>query len=80
MRLPVGSIIILVCGLTALIPGLMVLIGLGAWVHELLDQPAGGLALIGIGMCCVLAAIFPIVATYLTRKEQGKTPFDEADK
>ena len=58
---------------------LLVLFGLGAWVHELLDQPIGGLALIGIGLCCVLAAAFPVVATYLTRKEQGKTPFDEAD-
>ncbi|MDO5640303.1 MAG: hypothetical protein Q4G28_10600 [Neisseria sp.] len=79
MRLPIGSIIILVCGLTALVPGLLVLLGLGSWVHELLDQPIGGWALLGIGMCCVLAAVFPIVATYLTRKEQGKTPFDEAD-
>ena len=79
MRLPVGSIIILVCGLTALIPGLMVLVGLGSWVHEMLDEPIGGIALIAIGMCCVLAAAFPIVATYLTRKVLCITPFDEAD-
>lgn len=79
MRLPIGSIIILICGLTAIIPGLMTLLGLGGWVHELLNQPIGGIALLVIGGACVLAAFFPVVATYLTRKEQGKTPFDEAD-
>lgn len=76
-RLHIGSIIILICGLSAVIPGLMVLFGLGGWVHDLLDQPIGAIALLVIGGSCVLAAFFPLAATYLTRKEMGKTPFEE---
>ncbi|MDO4225938.1 hypothetical protein [Neisseria sp.] len=77
MRLHIGSIIVLICGLTALIPGLMVLFGFGGWVHELLDQPIGAIALLVIGGSCMLAAFFPLLATYLTRREQGKAPFEE---
>ncbi len=77
MRFHIGSIIVLICGLTALIPGLMVLFGFGGWVHDLLDQPIGAIALLVIGGSCMLAAFFPLLATYLTRREQGKTPFEE---
>ncbi len=85
MRFHIGSIIVLICGLTALIPGLMVLFGFGGWVHDLLDQPIGAIALLVIGAIallviggsCMLAAFFPLLATYLTRREQGKTPFEE---
>ncbi|MDO4694085.1 MAG: hypothetical protein Q4A62_05600 [Eikenella sp.] len=80
MRLPVGSVIILICGLCALIPGLMTLLGMGDWIHEVLNQPIGGIALLIIGGCCLLAAFFPLFATYLTRREQGKKPFDEAER
>lgn len=77
MRFHIGSIIVLICGLTALIPGLMVLFGFGGWVHDLLDQPIGAIALLVIGGSCMLAAFFPLLATYLTRREQGKPPFEE---
>lgn len=80
MRFHIGSIIVLICGLTALIPGLMVLFGFGGWVHELLDQPIGAIALLVIGGSCMLAAFFPLLATYLTRREQGKTPFEDDEE
>lgn len=80
MRLHIGSIIVLICGLTALIPGLMVLFGFGGWVHELLDQLIGAIALLVIGGSCMLAAFFPLLATYLTRREQGKTPFEDDEE
>ena len=64
-------------GLSAIIPGLMTLLGMGGWVHELLNQPLGAIALLVIGGSCVLAALFPVFTTYLTRKEMGKTPFEE---
>ncbi|WP_373699253.1 hypothetical protein [Neisseria dentiae] len=77
MRFHIGSIIVLICGLAALIPGLMVLFGYGGWVHDLLDQPIGAIALLVIGGSCMLAAFFPLLATYLTRREQGKPPFED---
>lgn len=77
-RMHIGSIIILICGLSAIIPGMMTLLGMGGWVHELLNQPLGAIALLVIGGSCVLAALFPVfTTTYLTRKEMGKTPFEE---
>lgn len=75
MRFHIGSIIVLICGLTALVPGLMVLFGYGNLIHKLLDQPAGAIALLVIGGSCILAAFFPLIATYLTRKELGQDPF-----
>ena len=41
MRFHIGSLIILICGLCAIIPGIMTLFGEGEWVHELLREPAG---------------------------------------
>lgn len=70
MKFHIGSAVILICGLCALIPGLMVLFGMGQWVHEVLDQPAGGFALIAIGLCCVLAAVFPMLVVVLTKRER----------
>lgn len=70
MRFHIGSVIILFCGLYALIPGILTLLGFGHIVHELLDQPIGGIALIGIGLCCVVAAVFPALVYYLTKRER----------
>lgn len=71
MKFHIGSIIILICGLCALIPGLMVLFGMGGWVHDVLDQPVGGFLLLGIGLCGVLAALAPMLIMFLTKREQG---------
>ncbi|WP_274571137.1 hypothetical protein [Neisseria leonii] len=77
MRLHTGSIIILICGLAALIPGLMTLLGFGEQIHALLDEPIAAVALLAIGVSCLSAALFPLAATYLTRREQGKKTFDD---
>lgn len=74
MKFHIGSIIILICGLCALIPGLMVLFGMGGWVHEVLDQPIGGIALLAIGLCGVLAAVFPLLVKFLTQREHDNRP------
>ena len=79
MRLHIGSIIILICGLAAIIPGIITLFGEGEWVHELLRQPAGAIALLVIGVSCVLAAFFPLLATYLTGREHGDTKLNKKD-
>ena len=78
MRFHIGSLIILICGLSAIIPCIMTLFGEGEWVHELLREPAGAIALLVIGASCLLAAFFPMLAGYLTSREQGESqPKDE---
>ena len=77
MRLHNGSIIVLICGLCAIIPGIMTLFGAGEWVHDLLREPAGAIALLVIGGSCVLAAFFPLLAAYLTRREHEGTALQE---
>lgn len=72
MKLHIGSLIILFCGLCALIPGLLTLLGYGHIIHELLDQPIGGVALVGIGLCGVAAALFPGLIRYLTERERNR--------
>ncbi len=80
MRLHIGSIILLVCGLCAIIPGFMTLFGAGEWIHELLREPAGAIALLVIGCSCVFAALFPLLATFLTRREhQGMSGQEEGN-
>lgn len=70
MRFHIGSIIILVCGLCALVPGLLTVAGYGRLIHELLDQPVGGIALIGIGLCGIGAAVMPMLVYRLTKRER----------
>ncbi|MCP2041599.1 hypothetical protein L1281_002208 [Neisseria sp. HSC-16F19] len=72
MRFHIGSLIMAICGLAALIPGLMTLLGYGHWIHRLLDQPLGAIALLVIGGSCLLAAFFPLLAAHLTRRENER--------
>ena len=69
MRLHIGSGILLACGVCALVPGVMIVLGAGAKIHPLLTDRAAAMAFLVIGASCIFAAFFPKVATYLTRKE-----------
>lgn len=79
MRFHIGTVVMLIFGLCAVIPGVMTLLGKGEWIHDLLRDPAGAIALLAIGGSCLFAAFFPMVVTYLTRKEQGKKPFEDQE-
>lgn len=63
-------LIVALCGLGALIPGLMIVFGFGDWVHDILNEPVAGFALIGIGLCVTLSAVFPILVRLLTEREK----------
>lgn len=69
MKLSVAALILLLMGLACAVPGIVSLAGKGAVLHPLLEQRIAGMALVGIAICCIGGAFFPIVATYLTRRE-----------
>lgn len=56
-------------GLVALVIGLLTLAGWGVHFHKLLGDRLAGIVLVIFGITMLLAACFPFMAYYLTRRE-----------
>jgi hypothetical protein len=68
-RYPLSFIILTALGVLCAIPGLLSLIGFGALIHPILDDPMAGLAFIVSAVALIGSGAFPLVIAKL--KENG---------
>ncbi|MBL8451157.1 MAG: hypothetical protein JNK97_00275 [Zoogloea sp.] len=68
-RLPVGAWLLGIPGLLCLIAGGLLLVGLGADLHPLLQESGAGLVLLVSGVALVGSAAFPLVLAELAAKD-----------
>lgn len=69
-RLPVGAWLLGVPGLLCLVAGGLLLVGLGADLHPLLQESGAGLVLLVSGVALVGSAAFPLVLAELAAKDE----------
>lgn len=69
-RLPVGAWLLGVPGLLCLVAGGLLLAGLGADLHPLLQESGAGLVLLVSGVALVGSAAFPLVLAELAAKDE----------
>ena len=68
-RYPLSFIVLTTLGVLCAIPGLLSLIGLGASLHPVLDDPMAGLAFIVSAVALVGSGAFPLVIAKLKENE-----------
>lgn len=68
-RLPVGAWLLGIPGLLCLIAGGLLLVGLEADLHPLLQESGAGLVLLVSGVALVGSAAFPLVLAELAAKD-----------
>lgn len=68
-RYPLSFIILTALGVLCAIPGLLSVVGFGAIIHPLLDDPMAGLAFIVSAVALIGSGAFPLVIAKL--KENG---------
>lgn len=69
-RLPVGAWLLGAPGLLCLVAGGLLLAGLGADLHPLLQESGAGLVLLVSGVALVGSAAFPLVLAELAAKDE----------
>ena len=68
-RYPASFVILTVLGILCAIPGVFSLLGFGALLHPLLDDPMAGLAFIVSAVALVGSGAFPLVIEKLKEDE-----------
>lgn len=69
-KYPMSFIVLCLLGLLTAIPGLGSMLGLGSWLHPLLEDPMAGLAFIISALALFGSAAFPLVLRRLQDAEQ----------
>lgn len=68
-RYPLSFILLTTLGVLCAIPGLISIIGFGAVLHPVLDDPMAGLAFIVSAVALVGSGVFPLVIEKLKENE-----------
>ena len=69
-RYPFSFVALSILGVLCSIPGLLSLLGLGALIHPVLDDPMAGLAFIISAIALFGSAAFPLVIAKLKESDQ----------
>jgi hypothetical protein len=72
-RYPFSFIALSILGVLCSIPGLLSLLGFGALIHPVLDDPMAGLAFIISAIALFGSAAFPLVIAKLKASEGNQT-------
>ncbi len=70
-RYPLSFIVLTTLGVLCAIPGLLSLIGLGASLHPVLDDPMAGLAFLVSAIALIGSGAFPLVIEKLKEGEKS---------
>lgn len=68
---PVSFIVLTALGILCAVPGLFSLLGFGAAVHPVLDDPMAGLAFVVSAVALIGSGAFPLVIEKLKENEGG---------
>ncbi len=69
-RYPLSFITLTALGIVCAIPGLLSLLGLGAGIHPVLEDPMAGLAFIVSAIALIGSGAFPLVIEKLKESEE----------
>ena len=69
-RYPVSFVLLTLLGVLCAIPGVISLVGFGALLHPVLDDPMAGLAFIVSALALIGSGAFPLVIERLKEAEE----------
>ncbi|NJD26280.1 MAG: hypothetical protein FIB06_12845 [Betaproteobacteria bacterium] len=66
---PVSFVVLTALGVASAIPGFISLLGFGAWLHPVLDDPMAGLAFVVSAVALLGSGAFPLAIEKLKEDE-----------